>query len=134
LVGLRSRARPVSSFSAGEALGAGEADVADEHRVAVEHLHAGCGQDPRHLVGLIRLVVVVSQHPDHRHLRGGQLAGQDLRLVGQPVVGQIPAQGDHVRLAAGPDEQFVEGAARLGGAVQVAHGGDPDRRCPLRHR
>ena len=54
------------------------------------------------------------------NLRGGrQLLGQDVGLLGQAVVGQVAAEGQHVRFLGDPLEEAPEGAAGGLGAVEV---------------
>ena len=75
----------------------------DAGLVAVEHPDAGLAQDLPDLVLLAALEVVVAQHADHRDAhRAVDLARQALRLLGQAVVGQVAAEHQHVRVAAGP--------------------------------
>jgi hypothetical protein len=60
--------------------------------VAVENVDAGRREDLLYLLRAARLVVVVSEHSDDGDALGGlQLGDQQMRLLRQAVVGQIPA-------------------------------------------
>ena len=57
---------------------------------------------------------MVAKHGDHRDVDGrGQLARQDARLLGQPVVGEVTAQQQDVGGVTDLGEQRVKRALRV---------------------
>ena len=92
--------------------------------VAVEHRHAGRFEDVAHLVLFARLEIVVAQHADHRDVDRAQLPRQDLRLLGQAVIGQVAAQQQHVRRLGRLGQQRLQLALHRLGAMQVGQGAD----------
>ena len=121
------RSESTASEAAREALDAREADAVDLGRVAVEHLDAGVGQDPRDLGRLARLEVMVAEDGDARNLERGELADQAARLVGKPVVRQVTAEDQQVGLVVDLREQRLKRASgRRPAVVQITQGSNPD--------
>ena len=76
---------------------------------------------------LARFEVVVAEHADHRNLHRGNLAGERLGFFGQPVVGQVPAQHQHVGGIADLREQRLQRPGDgVAAVVKIADRGDPD--------
>ncbi len=57
----------------------------------------GAVQDSRHLFGLAAFVIVIAEHADDRDRAGAQILGEDLGLAGLAEIGEVAAQGEHVR-------------------------------------
>ncbi len=74
---------------------------------------------------LAALVVVIAQHPDHRHPAGGQVLAEDLHLSRLPVVGQVAAERQGVGPLRNLGEHLAIGLLVVLADVQVA-----DRRQP----
>ena len=91
-----------------------EADALYLRGFAVEHGHAGVGEDLADFLRLAPFVVMVSEHGDHRNFhRRGQLARQDPRLIRKAVVGEVAAQHQHVGGVADLAEQWLKRTLRV---------------------
>src|SRR5690349_22615381 len=111
--------------AAGEALDAGEADAADLDGVSVEHRDAAVAEDALDLIGLLRLVVVVTEHGHDRDFRERQLPHEALRLVGRAGIRQIATEGENVRpLGDRADDGGERPRRHCFGAMEIAHRGD----------
>src|SRR5262249_54245550 len=82
--------------AAGEALHAREADAVHLAGVAVEYIDAGCRQNLLHLVLLARFQFVVAEHREYRDFHDGQFFGENLRLLGEPVVDEVAAEKQNI--------------------------------------
>ena len=125
--GLTPRAERAASESAAEALHPCEADVLEHPAVAVEDLHAGVAEDLRDLFVLPRLVVVVSENGEHRHLHHGELFGENVRFFGKAVVGEITAEEEQIGASLELREERSQMAGEVLGAVEIADRSDTDR-------
>ena len=70
---------------------------------------------------------MVAEHGDHRHVGlddPTELSGQYVGFIGQAIVHQVAAQGDHVGALGHLGEERLQRALRRLGAVQVAYGRD----------
>ena len=125
---LAPRAELPPSEAAAESLHAGEADALDLVHAAVEHGHAGVGEDLHDLVLVAGLEVVIAEDADGRDAqRRGDLLRQDLRLLHRAVVGEIAAHQEHVGLSGGRLEQRVHASQSRLLDVDVGDRGDPQR-------
>ena len=117
---LAPRAERAPAEAAAEPLHPGDADAQDLAGVAVEHDHPGVGEDLGHLGGLVGFEVVVAEDRGGRNAKRRQLSCEDLRLLGQAVVGQVSRQQDHISRFGDLREQALQRALRGFHAVQVA--------------
>src|SRR5262249_17417512 len=115
---------PRSEGSAAEpttkAANAGKADAAKLPRIAVQHVDADFREDVGNIRFLLGLEVVISEDGDNGNLRWREIFGEDARLVGEPVVGEISADGEDVRGFSDLREQRRQGALRALRVVNVA--------------
>ena len=96
--------------------------------VLVHHDHAGVSQHRGELVGAVGVPVVVAEHGDDRDRQVAHGVGDDLRLLGLAVGGQVAGQQDDVGALVEPRERGRRALAVVGAfaVVDVAGGGDPD--------
>jgi hypothetical protein len=92
--------------------------------LAVEDGHASRAEDLGDFVGLARLEVVVPENGDDRQARRRDLLRERVRLVGQPVIGEVAAQQENVGLRARLGEHRLQVPRRALRAVDVGHGRD----------
>ena len=123
---LAPRPERAAAESAAEAANAGEADAAKLPRVAVEHVDADVGEDPRDLAFLSGLEVVIPEHGDDGDFRRREILREDARLFGQAVVGEIAAQHQHVGRLGDLAEQRLKASLRGLRVVDVAQRGEAD--------
>jgi hypothetical protein len=124
---LAERAELAAAEAADETLGAGEADPVDHRRLLAEHEHAGRPHDPDHLVGAAEFIIVIAQHADHRDRAVAQILGQDLGFLYLAEIGEVAAQGQHVRFLRNLGEEAPIAIVAGLGDVEVADRGERDR-------
>ena len=121
---LAPRTERAASEPSGEPLDAREPDAADFGGLAIEHGDAGLGQNLADLVLPARFVVVIAEHGDDGHLDGRrQLARENPRFVGQPVVGEVAAEHQDVGGAGDLGKQRLKSTLRVPRDVDVSHRG-----------
>jgi hypothetical protein len=112
--------------AAPEALEPDEADAPHLAGFTVEHLGAAVEQDLENLRLLARFVLVVSEHGQDRDLRRREVLDKEPRLVREPVVGDVPAQEQHVGPLPDLGEEGLHRSLRAGAVVDVAEGRDAE--------
>ena len=122
--GLAPGAQRTPAEAAGEALDAGDAHALDLARLAIEHAHPGLGERLAHDLRRAGFVVVVAQDGHHRHLHQRELVGEHVRLFGGAVVGEVPAQQQHVGRLGRLGEEGAQAPRGILGDVEVADGGE----------
>ena len=120
---LAPRAERAPAEAAAEPLDAGDADAVHLARVAVEDQRPRVDENLPDLVLLARLDVVIAEHRGDRDAKR-QLAREHARFLGQPVVGQIAGEQQHLGRFGDAREQGLKRALRGLGAVQIAKRGD----------
>ena len=111
--------------TAAESLHTGETDAFDLMRPAIEHGHAGVGQDLHNVLRLARFEIVIAQDADGRDAkRRRDFFGQDLRFLDQAVVGEIAAKKENVGLRRYGGEKRLQTLLPRLLDVNVGDGGD----------
>src|SRR5256885_2344204 len=109
---------------AAETLRARDADALKLARIAVENDDARIGENLPHLSIFPRFDVVIAEDRGHRDAQRAQLARENLRFVGQTVVGEVASHQQHVGRLADPREERLKTPLGRLGAVEVADRGD----------
>ena len=94
---LAPRAERALAESTGEPFHAGDADAAHFSGFAIEHGDSRVREDASDFVLMTRLVVVVAEDGDRRHMQRGAFARENPRFIGQTGIGQISGEQEHVR-------------------------------------
>ena len=96
--------------------------------VLVEHDTPASSSTARNSSGAVDVPVVVAEHGQDRHADVADRVGDDLRLLGLAVRGQVAGEQDHVDAVLERGEGGVRALAVVGAlaVVDVARGGDPD--------
>jgi hypothetical protein len=130
---LAPRAERAPAEPAGEALHAGESDAVRLVGTPVQHVHARVAQDPAQLRRLPGLVVVIAEDGHGGDRRRAEHPGEAPRLLRVAGVGEVAAEGQHVRPLAEAVEQVPEGRAVRPAEVKVRDRGDAQPARGLRH-
>jgi hypothetical protein len=122
---LPPRAERAAAEAAGETLYAGKADAVHFGRLPIEHGHATVDEDLADLLGLAPFVVMIAEDRDDRNLhRGGQLADQHPRLIGEAVISEVAAERQHICRVADLAKQRLKRTLRVLRDVKIAHCGN----------
>ena len=97
-------------------------------RIAVQDNDSRIAENGFYLVHLAGLVVVIPQHRDDgRRLGRAHFLDEYPRLLGEPVVGQVSAQGEDIRGGGHGPEQRLEDSLGALLAMDVTDCGHPHR-------
>src|SRR5581483_11898799 len=121
--GFAPRSERALAEAAAKSFDAGHANTLQLRRVTVEHGDAGVREDVADLFRFARLDIVVAEDCGDRYAHRRELTREDLRFLGQSVVGEIARKEQHIGDVGDACKYRLERALGRFRAVQIGQRG-----------